>query len=71
MSTENEITSILDGYEGISLDEVNKASLMRRKDKKYLFGVKHLTVLLIPVISIPTRSRCITSITGAWPTGTK
>lgn len=46
MSTENEIRSILAGYEGISLEEVNKASLMRRKDKKYLFGVKHLTVLL-------------------------
>ena len=46
MSSENEIKSILAGYEGISLDEVNKASLMRRKDKKYLFGVKHLSVLL-------------------------
>lgn len=46
MSTENEILSILAGYEGISLDKVNKASLMRRKDKKYLFGVRQLSVLL-------------------------
>jgi hypothetical protein len=46
MSTENEIKSILAGYESISLDEVNKASLMRRKDKKFLFGVNHLSVLL-------------------------
>jgi hypothetical protein len=46
MSIENEIQSILTGYEGISLDEVNKASLMRRKDKKYLFSVHQLSVLL-------------------------
>ncbi len=46
MSTENEIISILEGFEGLSLDEVNKASLMRRKDKKYLFGVQQLSLLL-------------------------
>lgn len=46
MSTESEIEAILAGYEGISLEEVNRASLMRRKDKKYLFSVQHLPSLL-------------------------
>jgi hypothetical protein len=46
MSSTSEITSILTGYEGISLEEVNRASLMRRKDNKYLFSVQHLPTLL-------------------------
>jgi len=46
MSTTSEIASILTGYEGISLEEVNRASLMRRKDNKYLFSVQHLPSLL-------------------------
>ena len=46
MSTGSEIDPILTGYEGISLDEVNRASLMRRKDNKYLFSVRHLPALL-------------------------
>lgn len=46
MSTGNEIESILAGYEGISLEEVSRASLMRRKDNKYLFSVRQLSSLL-------------------------
>jgi hypothetical protein len=46
MSTVSEIDSILTGYNGISLDEVNRASLMRRKDNKYLFSVRQLPALL-------------------------
>jgi hypothetical protein len=46
MNTGSEIAPILAGYEGISLEEVNKASLMRRKDNKYLFSVQHLPSLL-------------------------
>lgn len=49
MSTGNEINSILTGFKGISLEEVNKASLMRRKDKKFLFSVGQLTTLLSEV----------------------
>ena len=37
---------ILSRDESISLDEVNKASLMRRKDKKYLFSFQELPELL-------------------------
>ena len=46
MNTGSEIESILAGYEGISLEEVNRAGLMRRKDNKYLFSVRHLPSLL-------------------------
>ncbi len=46
MNTGNEIEPILTGYEGISLKEVNRASLMRRKDNKYLFSVRQLSTLL-------------------------
>lgn len=46
MSTGTDLSEILEGFEGISLEEVNKASLMRRKDKKYLFGFHHLSELL-------------------------
>jgi hypothetical protein len=46
MNTGSEIDPILSGYEAISLEEVNRASLMRRKDNKYLFNVRHLSPLL-------------------------
>ena len=46
MSSGNDIAKILNQFEGISLEEVNRASLMRRKDKKYLFGIRHLPELL-------------------------
>ena len=37
MNTVNNIPAILSGYTGITLEEVQRASLMRRKDSKYLF----------------------------------
>jgi hypothetical protein len=46
MNTGSEIEDILAGYGSISLKEVNRASLMRRKDNKYLFNVQHLPTLL-------------------------
>lgn len=46
MSTGTDFTEILKGFEAISLEEVNKASLMRRKDKKYLFSFQDLSGLL-------------------------
>ena len=50
MSSGTDLSEILDRFEAISLEEVNKASLMRRKDKKYLFGFQHLSELLTMVI---------------------
>jgi hypothetical protein len=46
MSTRTDFQEILKRFEGISLEEVNRASLMRRKDKKYLFSLQHLSELL-------------------------
>ncbi|MEA3460319.1 MAG: polyphosphate polymerase domain-containing protein [Bacteroidota bacterium] len=46
MSSGNKIDRILKQFEVISLEEVNKASLMRRKDKKYLFSFQQLPDLL-------------------------
>jgi hypothetical protein len=46
MSSGNDFTEILSRFEAISLEEVNRASLMRRKDNKYLFGFQHLPALL-------------------------
>jgi len=46
MSSGTDFQEILKRFEGISLEEVNKASLMRRKDKKYLFSFQHLSELL-------------------------
>ena len=46
MNTGSEIEPIIAGYGGISLEEVNRASLMRRKDNKYLFSVRQLPTLL-------------------------
>jgi hypothetical protein len=46
MSTESDFDAILKGFVSISLEEVNRASLMRRKDNKYLFRFVHLGDLL-------------------------
>jgi len=46
MSTGIDLDTILKAFEGISLEEVNRASLMRRKDKKYLFSYQQLPALL-------------------------
>jgi hypothetical protein len=46
MSSGTDFKEILKRFEAISLEEVNKASLMRRKDKKYLFGFHDLSEVL-------------------------
>jgi hypothetical protein len=46
MITVKHILKVLPRFEAISLEEIEKASLMRRKDSKYLFSVKHLPLLL-------------------------
>jgi hypothetical protein len=46
MSIGSKITEALAGFESISLEEVQKASLMRRKDNKYVLSVAHLPILL-------------------------
>ena len=46
MSTTSNIEAVLAGMRGISLEEVLKASLMRRKDSKYVFDVGLLPALL-------------------------
>jgi len=46
MSTGSNFDTILMQFEAISLKEVNKASLMRRKDNKYLFSFQQLPELL-------------------------
>ncbi|MDF1574719.1 MAG: polyphosphate polymerase domain-containing protein [Bacteroidales bacterium] len=46
MSTGSNFDTILKQFGAISLEEVNKASLMRRKDNKYLFSFRHLPGLL-------------------------
>ena len=46
MSSGNKIDTILKQFEVISLEEVNRASLMRRKDRKYLFSFQQLPDLL-------------------------
>jgi hypothetical protein len=46
MSTGSDYDTILNQFESISLEEVNRASLMRRKDKKYLFHSQKLPDLL-------------------------
>ncbi len=40
------IEELLNHFDGISLDEVQKASLMRRKDCKFLFNVAHVPDIL-------------------------
>jgi len=49
MSIGNEIEHLLEGYEPISLSEVEKASLMRRKDSKFIMGVSIVPVVLSTV----------------------
>jgi VTC domain len=46
MSTGSDFDTILSKFKGISLEEVNRASLMRRKDNKYLFSFAYLGDLL-------------------------
>ncbi len=49
MNIASEIEQILEGYEGITLEEVRKASLMRRKDRKFLFSFVYLPQILARV----------------------
>ncbi len=46
MSTKSDFDAILKDFESISLEELNRASLMRRKDNKYLFRFMQLGDLL-------------------------
>jgi hypothetical protein len=46
MSIANKIESVLSDLKGISLEEVLKASLMKRKDSKYVFDVSLLPEIL-------------------------
>lgn len=46
MGTASDIENVLKDFDSISLDEVQKASLMRRKDSKFLFNVAQLPNLL-------------------------
>lgn len=46
MSIAGNIEEVLWDYNGISLKEVQKASLMRRKDSKFLFSFVHLPSIL-------------------------
>jgi hypothetical protein len=46
MSTGSDFDTILSQFEPISLEEVDRASLMRRKDNKYIFSFQHLPDLL-------------------------
>ena len=49
MSIGSEIEKILEGFDTISLSEVEKASLMRRKDSKYIMSVLNLPEVLSAV----------------------
>ena len=44
--TGSDFDTILSQFKGISLEEVNRASLMRRKDNKYLFSCEYIPELL-------------------------
>lgn len=46
MNIASDIGAILSDFEGISLKKVQKASLMRRKDSKYIFNFVHLPTIL-------------------------
>lgn len=61
MSSGNDLSQILERFETISLEEVNKASLMRRKDNKYLFGFQQLSELL----SMVSKDYLVLEIDGA------
>jgi hypothetical protein len=49
MTINENIESVMSQYSVISLDELGKASLMRRKDNKYVFGVAGLASILFSV----------------------
>ncbi len=61
MSTASNIEEVLTGFKSISLKEVQKASLMRRKDSKYVFGFRDLPSVLIMV----KKDYCILEIGGS------
>ncbi len=46
MITVKHILRVLPHFEAVSLEEIERASLMRRKDSKYIFSVRHLPLLL-------------------------
>ncbi|MCF8378888.1 MAG: polyphosphate polymerase domain-containing protein [Bacteroidales bacterium] len=46
MSSQKNVEEILSGFKAISLDDVQKASLLRRKDSKFIFSVEKLPVIL-------------------------
>ena len=46
MSIASEIEATLSDFPSISLEEVQKASLLKRKDRKYLFSFSHLPEVL-------------------------
>ena len=46
MSIASNIDRILTGFSGITLEEVQRASLMRRKDSKFLYSYIHLPEIL-------------------------
>jgi len=50
MSIDSTIDGILTEFTGISLEEVQRASLMRRKDRKYVFGFLDLPSILSRVV---------------------
>ncbi|MGW8314625.1 MAG: VTC domain-containing protein, partial [Bacteroidales bacterium] len=51
MNIGEEIEHILGNFDPISLDEVSGASLMRRKDSKYILSVTDLPVVLPEIVS--------------------
>lgn len=46
MSIASDIEKILAGFSSITLEEMERASLMRRKDSKFMFSFLHLPVIL-------------------------
>ena len=49
MSIANEVDEILAGLESLSLEEIQRASLLRRKDQKYIFSTRLLAEILAKV----------------------
>jgi hypothetical protein len=49
MNTVNDIDKALEGFETISLEEIQKANLMRRKDSKFIMSVLDIPVVLSSV----------------------
>ena len=46
MSTINSIEEVLSGFKGIGLAEVQKATLLRRRDRKFIFSISKLANIL-------------------------